>query len=111
MSFENIRREEFDGFLLPHLVLGRLMVQQVEWFGNKAGNIIGTIAGTTEDGWSYAVLKGDRKGNFRVCNLGGDSYNLNAARSRFLVDTDATEKTEEAFARQERRAAAANRRP
>ena len=87
------------------------MAQQVEWFSNKAGNIIGTIAGTVEGGWSYAVLKGDRKGNFRVCNLGGDSYNLKAARSRFLIDMETTEKTEEAIARQEKREAAANQRP
>jgi hypothetical protein len=111
VPFESIRREEFDKFLPPHLVLERLMVDQVEWFTNKVGNIIGTIAGKADDGWNYAVLKGDRRGNFRVCNLGGDSFSLEAARSRFLLDMEAAEKTEEAIARLERGRATANRRP
>ncbi len=87
------------------------MVNQVEWFTNKVGNIIGTIAGKEDDGWNYAVLKEDRRGNFRVCNLGGDSFSLEAARSRFLLDMKAAEKTEEEFARLEKGRATANRRP
>ncbi len=110
MSFDSIPREEFDKFLPPHLVLERLMVEQVEWFANPMGNIIGTIAGKTDKGWNYAVLKGDRRGDFRVCNLGGDSFSLEAARSRFLLDMEAAEKAEGEIARLERRGAAPNRR-
>ena len=110
MSFESIRREEFDRFLPPHLVLERLMAEQVEWFANPLGNIIGTIAGKMDKGWSYAVLKGDQRGNFRVCNLGGDTYSIEAARSRFLLDMAAAEKAEAEIARLEKRGAAPNRR-
>jgi hypothetical protein len=74
-------------------------------------NIIGTLAGKVENGWSYVVLKGHQKGNFQICSLGGDSHNLNAARSRFLNDMEATEKTEGVIARQERWGAVAGRRP
>lgn len=111
MPFESIRREEFDRFLPPHLVLVRLMAEQVEWFANTVGNIIGTIAGKTDDGWSYAVLKGDQQGNYRVCALGGDTFSFGAAPARFLLDMDAAEKAEEELARQEKRKATTNRRP
>ena len=85
------------------------MAEQVEWFANAVGNIIGTIAGKADDGWSYAVLKGDRKGNYRVCTLGGDTFSFRAARSRFLLDMEAAEKAEEEIARLERRQAMTNR--
>ena len=111
MPFESISREQFDAFQPPSLILKRLTLEQVEWFANKVGNIIGTIAGREDDGWTYAVLKGDRNGNYRVCTLGGDTISLKAARSRFLVDMAAAEKAEEDLARLETRATTMNRRP
>src|ERR1700733_11343630 len=99
MPFESINQSRFDAFQPPHLALERLTTEQVEWFTNTAGNIIGTIAGKADDGWSYAVLKGDRNGNYRVCTLGGDAFSLKAARSRFLLDMEAAEKVEEELAR------------
>ncbi len=110
MSFESISREQFDAFQPPSLVLKRLAVEQVEWFTNPVGNVIGTIAGKDDDGWSYAVLKGDRNGNYHVCTLGGDTFSLRAARSRFLLDMAAAEKAEEELARLERRKPTMNRR-
>src|ERR1041385_8737196 len=110
MPLESISREELDRFIPPNLILHRLMVEQVEWFSNTAGNIIGTLAGKVDSGWNYAVLKGDARGNFRVCNLGGDSYNFKTARARLLVDMEVVEKTEAALARLERRGAVTGRR-
>lgn len=110
MAFETIGREDFDRFLPPQLVLETLRMEQVEWFANPAGNIIGTIAGKVENGWKYAVLARDRRGDFRVCNLGGDSYNLAAARSRCLIDMRVAEKTAETLARQENMQAGTGRR-
>ena len=103
MPFENISRERFDAFQPPSLIVSRLTLEQVEWFTNAVGNIIGTIAGNEDEGWSYAVLKGDRNGNYRVCTLGGDGFSLRAARERFLLDMAAAEKAEEDLARLEKR--------
>jgi hypothetical protein len=75
------------------------MTEQIDWFANTAGNIIGTIAGKMDEGWNYAVLKGDRRGNYRVCNLGGDTCSFEAARSRFMQDMEVAEKTEGELAR------------
>jgi hypothetical protein len=110
MPFESISREQFNAFQPPSLILSRLTLEQVEWFTNAIGNIIGTIAGKEDDGWSYAVLKGDRNGNYRVCTLGGDAFSLRAARSRFLLDMESAEKAEGELARMERRKTM-NRRP
>ena len=111
MPFESISREQIRRVSTAHLDFERLTVEQVEWFTNTVGNIIGTIAGKEDDGWSYAVLKGDRNGNYRVCTLGGDTFSLRAARSRFLLDMEAAEKAEEELARLERRKTMANPRP
>jgi hypothetical protein len=111
MPVESISQEQFDAFQPPPMILKRLRVGQVEWFTNTGGNVIGTIAGTEDDGWSYAVLKGDRNGNYRVCALGGDTYSLRAARSRFLLDMEVVEKAEEELARLERRKTTTTRRP
>ena len=110
MAFENIRREEFDQCRPPPLGLQRLMAEQVEWFANAARTIIGTIAGNVEDGWSYAVLMADKRGHYRVCRLGGDAYDLNAARARFALDMEAAEKAAGEIARQEKRDAVTGQR-
>lgn len=63
------------------------MVWQIEWFANKAGTTIGTIAlGKEDEGWNYAVLSRDRTGNFRVRKLGGDAFSLDDARAELLLE-------------------------
>ena len=109
MSFDCIRREEFAQCLPPSLVLHRLMAEQVEWFSNTARNIIGTVAGQVEHGWNYAVLMADKRGHLRVSKLGGDTYNLDAARSRFLLEMEVAEKAATEIARQEKMDAATSR--
>jgi hypothetical protein len=92
VSFESIRREKFDQFLPPPLGLDSLMVWQVEWFANKAGTTIGTLAaGKMNEGWNYAVLKRDAAGNFQVYKLGVDAFSLDDARSDFMNEMTAAE--------------------
>lgn len=76
------------------------MEWQVEWFANKTGTAIGTLAaGKADEGWNYAVLKRDEAGNFQVYKLGVDAFSLDDARSGFLLDMEAAEKVEEEIAR------------
>jgi hypothetical protein len=87
VSFDSIRQEKFERFLPPHLGLESLMEWQVEWFANKTGTTIGTLAVAKGDGgWNYAVLKRDEAGNFQVCKLGVDAYSLDDARSEFMCE-------------------------
>ena len=111
VSFENIRREEFDGFLPPHLVLERLMTEQVEWFANDGGKHHRRHRRENGQGLELRRLEKGPAGNFRVSNLGGDSFSFAAARAGFLLDMNAAEKAEEEITRQEKRKATTNRRP
>jgi hypothetical protein len=92
VSFESIRREKFDQFLPPDLGLDSLMEWQVEWFANKTGTTIGTLAaGKMNKGWNFAVLKRDEAGNFQVYKLGIDAFSLDDARSEFMCEMAAAE--------------------
>jgi hypothetical protein len=92
--FKSIRREKFDQFLPPDLGSENLMNWQVEWFANKTGTVIGTLAiGKANKGWNYAVLGRDKTGDFRVHKLGGDAFSLDDARAEFLLEMAVVEKT------------------
>jgi hypothetical protein len=94
VSFESIRKERFDRFRTPHLGLESLMAWQIEWFANRAGSTIGTLAvREADEGWNYAVLRRDETGAFRVLKLGGDAFSLDDARAELLLEMAAAEKS------------------
>jgi hypothetical protein len=65
---------------------------QVEWFANKSGTTIGTLAVARMDrGWNYAVLNRDAAGHFQVYKLGVDAYSLDDARTEFMREMAAAE--------------------
>ena len=60
------------------------MGEQVEWFANKARNLIGTIALTAMGrSWNFAILKRNRQGNFQVCDVGQNFFNLSQIMVQF----------------------------
>lgn len=68
------------------------MEWQIEWFANKSGTTIGTLATAKMNaGWNYAVLNRDEAGNFQVRKLGIDAYSLDDARSEFMREMAAAE--------------------
>jgi hypothetical protein len=86
MSVKTIPRSEFDRLLPQNPALENLMVEQIEWFSNRSGNLIGTIAeGKSVAGWNYAVLKRDKKGDFHVRKVMNDFFSLRAARVDLLI--------------------------
>ena len=86
MTIKTIPRSEFDQLLPHHPALESLMVEQVEWFSNRSGNLLGTIArGEGVAGWNYAVLKRDKKGDFHVRKAMNNFFNLNAAKVDLLL--------------------------
>ncbi len=86
MSIKTIPRSEFDRFLPQNLAVENLMVQEVEWFSNRSGHLLGVVAkGEGIAGWSYAVLKRDRKGDPHVCKVMNNFFSLNAARVDLLL--------------------------
>lgn len=62
------------------------MGEEVEWFCNRSGSLLGAIA--KQDGmagWNYAVLKGDKNGDFCVRKVMNNFFGLNAARVDLLL--------------------------
>ena len=60
------------------------MGEQVEWFANKAKNLIGTIALTKVGrSWNFAVLRQNKLGNFQVCDIGQNFFNLSQTMVQF----------------------------
>ena len=81
MTIRTISRFEFEQLLAHHPALESLMVQQVEWFSSKSGNLLGVIAKDEGvAGWNYAIFKRDNKGEFHVQKVMDNFFNLNAAR-------------------------------
>ena len=93
MSIKTIPRSEIERLLPYNSALEDIMMEQVEWFSNKSGNLLGTIAkGKSVAGWNYAVLKRDRKGDFRVRKVMDNFFSLKAARVDLMLSMIVIEK-------------------
>jgi hypothetical protein len=85
MVIKAIGRVEFIHRLSLDSDLEHFIGKEVEWFSNKTGNIIGTIAlGDRTRGWNYVVLRRNEIGKFHVCDVVCDFYNHAAARVDFM---------------------------
>ena len=85
MIIKNIGRPEFIRGLSLHSDLERFIGKEVEWFSNKTGNILGTIAlGDSSRGWNYVILRRNQMGRFHVCDVVCDFYNHATAKVDFM---------------------------
>jgi hypothetical protein len=85
VPIKHIARREFNQLLPHHLLLEDLMGEQVEWFANKAKSLIGTIALTKVGrSWNFAVLRRNKQGNFQVCDIGQNFFNLRQTMVQFM---------------------------
>ena len=81
MEVKDIGRAEFVRRLPARSDLERFIGEEIEWFSNQRGNVIGTIArGDKSKGWNYVVLKQTQTSEFHVCNAVCNFYNHEAAR-------------------------------
>jgi hypothetical protein len=81
MAINGVDRAEFIHLLSLQTDLESFVGKEVEWFSNKAGNVIGTIAlGDGTRGWNYVVLRRETTGKFHACNVACNFYNHAAAR-------------------------------
>lgn len=93
MSIRAIPRSEFDRLLPQNAAVEDLMVEEVEWFSNRSGTLLGTIArGESTDGWSYAILKRDKRGDPRVRKVMNNFFSSKAARVDLLLSMAQIEK-------------------
>jgi hypothetical protein len=81
MRIKIIPRSEFERLVPHHFALENFMVNQVEWFSNRSGNLLATIAkGKGVAGWNYAVLKRDTKGDFHVRKVMSNFLDVKVAK-------------------------------
>ena len=86
MNIRTIPHSEFNRLLPHNPALENLMVEQVEWFSNRSGRLLGAIAkGECLADWNYIILKRDKKGNFHIRKVMSNFFNLKAARVDLLL--------------------------
>lgn len=69
------------------------MVEEVEWFSNRMGTLLGTIArGKNAAGWNYVILKRAKKGDPRVCKVMNNFFSAKAAQVDLLLSMGQIEK-------------------
>jgi len=93
MNIRAIPRSEFDRLLPQNPVVENLMVDQVEWFSNRSGTLLGAIAqGESVAGWNYAILKRDKNGDLHVRKVMSNFFSSKAARVDLLLSMAEIEK-------------------
>ena len=86
MIIRTIPRLEFDRLLPHNSIIEHLMVQQVGWFANPSGNLLGTIAkGKSVAGWNYVILKRNKEGDFHVHKVMDNFFSQKAAKDDLLI--------------------------
>ena len=86
MAVKDVSRAEFNRLLPLHSTLEHLIGKEVEWFSDKTGNILATIAlGDSNRGWNYVILKRNQMGKFHVCDVGCNFYSHAAARVDLMI--------------------------
>jgi len=58
--------------------------EEVDWYGDLAETIIGTVGFSKKQGWGFAIIKPDLAGKFRVCGRQGNFLGRNTARLELL---------------------------
>ena len=82
MAIRALSRREFDRFRPTRLPVAGLLIEEVEWFADDDGIVIGVITRFSSDhDWSIAVLGRDtRCGRFRAFDADASFARLDTAR-------------------------------
>jgi hypothetical protein len=85
MAIHPVLRHEFDTFARARSVIAMLIMDEVEWFVDDDGVVIGFVArDKSEDDWSVCVLGPDHRGKFRPIDAATGLPSQAAARSQLL---------------------------
>lgn len=83
MPIRAVSRQEFDRFQPTRLPVADFPIEEVEWFADDDGIVIGVITrfSSDESDWSIAVLGRDTKrGTFRAFDADANFGKLDSAR-------------------------------
>ena len=86
MSIQSITRAEFDKFSPLRAPAAALILDEVEWFADEAGIVLGLIARDQADhDYFVGVLGRDEGGNFRAIDVNSGIVTLDEARSELIA--------------------------
>ena len=86
IAIRSISRYEFDAFAPTRSVIATMIMDEVEWFADEHGVVIGFIARDKSDNnWSVCVLGPDGLGNFRAIDAATDIGSHLEARSQLRM--------------------------
>jgi len=86
VNIRTIPHSEFNRLLPHNPAMENLMEEQVEWFSNRSGSLLGAVGkGECLAGWNYVILKRDMKGSFHIRKVMSNLSNLKAARVDLLL--------------------------
>src|SRR5215217_792816 len=82
MPIRAVSQQEFDRFQPTRIPVSGLTIEEVEWFADDEGIVIGVITRIASDpDWSIAVLGRDtRRGTFRAFDADANFRRLDTAR-------------------------------
>lgn len=96
VMIKSISQIEMDQFLPCRFHIDRFIGAEAEWFSDRVGNIIGTIAeGTTKKPWGYAILRRDDGGRYRFWDMETSIESCDAARAQITRTMEATRKNDQ----------------
>lgn len=82
-----VTRHTFDKFAPARSVIATTIMEEIEWFADVHGVVIGTIARDKFlDEWSVSIFGPDSLGRFRPLAAATGMANLSEARSRLLEE-------------------------
>jgi hypothetical protein len=86
MIAKSISRSKFDELLPHNSAIEGLMVEQIAWFSNSSGNLLGTIAkGKSVASLNYVILKRNPEGQFQVYKVMSNFFDVKAAKDDLLI--------------------------
>lgn len=89
LAINPISRQQFDAFEPARVPIGGVIWEEIEWFADEAGNVIGVLTyDSKDDDWGYAVLGKDNDGAFRAIENDVSIDRQDDARTRLVAEME-----------------------
>ena len=89
LAINPISLRQFDTFEPTRVLIAGLVWEELEWFADEAGNVIGVLThDLKDDDWGYAVLGRDGNGVFRAIENDVSIERQDYARTRLVAEME-----------------------
>ena len=89
LAIKLISLRQFDAFEPTRVPIAGVAWEELEWFADDAGNVIGVLThDLKDDDWGYALLGRDSNGVFRAIENDVSIERQNYARTRLIAEME-----------------------